>query len=208
MTPPPTQRRRTAHGLARLTGVAALGADRAAQGLSDLLGREIDLDATGVHFGSSSRALDLIGGPDAAAVGIYLSMDTGITGHVMLFFTLDQAYQLVDQLLELAPGTTTELDEMAISALGEVGNITAGAFLTELGDATAIAIHPSPPSVMVDLAGALLNSLLAEIAAQGGEVLVVETVFQEAGSAIRGFILITPDPPSVEILMDRLLERA
>ena len=195
---------RTGHSIARLSAIAARGSDRAAAGLSDLLGREIDLDATGVHFGSASRLLDLIGGPAAPVAGIYLGMGPEVTGHVMLLFTIEEAQRLVDQLLDQARGTTVDLDEMACSALGEVGNITAAAFLNELGDAVGIPIHPTPPQVMQDLAGALLNSILAEVAALGGDVMVVETVFYEQAEQIRGFILITPDPASLQVILNRL----
>ena len=194
----------TAYGLAELTAVAARGAGRAAAGLSELVGKEILLDATGVHSGSSTRMLDLVGGAEAPVVGIYLAFGGEITGHVMMLFTRDEAGMLVDQLLGQDPGTTTTLDEMARSALGEVGNITAAAFLNELGDTIDTEIHPSPPQVVEDLAGALLDSVLTEVAMQGGEMLILETVLTQSGTAIKSFILLTPDPPSLEILMDRL----
>ena len=194
----------TAYGLAELTAVAARGAGRAAAGLSELVGKEILLDATGVHSGSSTRMLDLVGGAEAPVVGIDLAFGGEITGHVMMLFTRDEAGMLVDQLLGQDPGTTTTLDEMARSALGEVGNITAAAFLNELGDTIDTEIHPSPPQVVEDLAGALLDSVLTEVAMQGGEMLILETVLTQSGTAIKSFILLTPDPPSLEILMDRL----
>ena len=145
-----------------------------------------------------------MGGPGEPVAGVYLSIGGEITGHVMLLFTLDQAALLVDQLLEQEPGTTTELDEMAQSALGEVGNIVASAFLNELGDAIDCPIQPSPPQVIEEIAGALLDSVLTEVAMQGGQMLILETVLIQAGTAIKGFILITPDPPSLTTLMSRL----
>lgn len=203
-----TPTHRTGHGLAKLTAVAAMGADRAARGLSELLGREVVLDATGVHFGNSARLLDLVGGPGAPVAGIYLQMGEEIRGHVMLLFTLEQARMLVDQLLELAPGTTQELDELGYSALGEVGNITAAAFLNELGDLIDVEMHLSPPTVMEEIAGALLDSVLTEVAMQGGDILILETVLIQSGSQIKGFILITPEPDSLAFLMERLMEAA
>ncbi len=206
MTGKPTRPR--ARGLAKLTSVTAAGAERAAERLSELLGREILLDATGVHFGGSARLLDLVGGPGAAVAGVYLRMGEEITGHVMLLFELEEARSLVDQLLELEPGTTQELDELGRSALGEVGNITASSFLNELGDAVKIELHLSPPEVVEELAGALLNSVLADVASLGGDILILETVFIEAGSQVKGFVLLTPDPESLTVLLDRLVEAA
>lgn len=194
----------TALGLAQLTAVAARGAGKAAAGLSELVGEEILLDATGVHTGNSARLLDLVGGPGASVAGVYLSIGDQITGHVMLLFTRDEAAVLVDQLMGQEPGTTTELDEMAQSALGEVGNITAAAFLNELGDTIDCEIHPSPPQVVEEIAGALLDTVLTEVALDGGDMLILETVLTQAGNAVRGFILLTPDPSSLEFLMQRL----
>ena len=194
----------TAFGLAELTAVAARGAVRAAAGLSELVGKEILLDATGVHSGTNTRMLDLVGGPESPVVGIYLSIGDEITGHLMMLFTREEAGLLVDQLLDQEPGTTRTLDEMAQSALGEVGNITAAAFLNELGDTIKTEIHPSPPQVVEDVAEALLDSVLTEVAMQGGEMLILETVLTQAGTTVKGFILLTPDPPSLALLMDRL----
>ena len=194
--------------LAHLTAIAARGGERAAAGLSALVGREIAVDATGIHLGGTARLLDLIGGPEAPVAGVYLAIGDSIRGHIMLLFTLEQAFRLVDQLLEAEPGATRELDPMSQSALGEVGNITGAAFLNELGDAIGIELHPSPPTVVLELAGALLDSVLTEISALGGDVLVVETVFREAQEQIQGFILITPEPEALQVILDRLQEAA
>ncbi len=187
-----------------LGDIAARGAARAAEQLTEMLGRPISVEATGMHYGDSARLMPLVGGADAAVTAVYLAMGDEIRGHIMLLFTVEQAHQLVDQLLEQEPGTTKFLDPMAESALGEVGSITSAAFLNELGDAAGIQIHPSPPTVVVDLAGALVDSVLTEISQLGGELLVVETGFRQGDTRIDGFILLTPEPSSLRLLLERL----
>lgn len=194
--------------LAALSAVAARGAVKAAEQLSEMLGRPISVETTGIVFGGTQRLMPLVGGADAAVAAVYLGMGPTIKGHVMLLFTVAQAHVLVDWLMDEAPGTTQELDDMGESALGEVGNITSAAFLNELGNATGVGMHPSPPTVIVDLAGALVDSVLTEVTAQGGELALVETSFREEQSEIEGFILLMPEPESFDTLLSLLQDAA
>ena len=50
--------------------------------------------------------------------------------------------------------------------------------------------------------------MLAEVAYQGGEMLILETVFIQEGTEITGFILLTPNPSSLQKLMDGLMAAA
>ena len=71
--------------------------------------------------------------------------------------------ELIDLQIGLVPGSTRNLGEMELSVMGEMGNITGSFFLNALADATNLTLAPSPPAVMVDMAGAILDIALAEI---------------------------------------------
>ena len=73
-----------------------------------------------------------------------------------------------------------EPDELAASAIGELGNIVGSAFVNALADrARTLILHPSPPTILNDMAVALVESVYAEILSQGGEVVMIDTVFED-----------------------------
>ena len=70
-----------------------------------------------------------------------------------------------------------DLSELEQSALGEVGNITGTFFLNAVANALNIIIHPSPPVVLIDMAGAILDIAMVDILQEGDEVSIVETSY-------------------------------
>ncbi len=178
---------------AHLEHMSATAARRAAADLSLLLDRDIAVTTPTMATGSIDDVYELLGGEEAMVAAVYLVMSGDMSGHIMLLFPRGNALEMVDLLLGQPLGATQDFDEMAISAIGEVGNITAAAFLNTYGDSTGLTIHPSPPVTVIDMAAALVNTLLAEVEAQGGEVGIIETSFEDAASVTKGVVLVAPE---------------
>jgi chemotaxis protein CheC len=181
------------------------GMNGAASALSDMIGKELKVTAPDISFIPINDVTDAIGGPEVGVVGIYLAVEGDITGHIMLIFHLKSAFHLADLLLEKAKGETTALDEMDLSALEEVGNITGSFFLSSLGDFVSLELRPSPPSSGVDMAAALLSSVLVDVSKAAEQVLIMETVFSVSDQHIRGFFFLLPEPESLKVLLNSLV---
>ena len=98
-------------------------------------------------------------------------------------------------------GTTTEPDELAESAIGELGNIVGSAFINALADHVNLSLHPSPPTVINDMAIALVESVYAEVLSQGGDVVMMDAIFEDHSGKTAGLIIVAPDPISLERLL-------
>lgn len=188
--------------VARLTGVAKDGALRAGRGLSGLMGQEITIHVPSVRLGTKADACDAVGGPEALVLGAYLTISGDVSGHVMLLFPEKRALECVDVMCGQAPGTTTEIDEMAASAIGELGNIVGSAFINALADDINLVLHPSTPTVVNDMAVALVQTVYAEILAQGGEVVMIDTIFEDSVGRSAGLLIVAPDPASFGKLLE------
>lgn len=188
--------------ISTLACVAREGAVRAGRGLSGLMGQEITIHVPSVRMGTWADACQAVGGDDAVVLGAYLMMDGEITGHVMLLFPESRALDCVDLMCGQATGTTTVADDFARSAIGELGNIVGSAFVNALGDEVNLVLHPSPPVVVNDIAIALVQSVYAEILAQGGDVAMIDTIFEDAGGNTAGLLIVAPDPAGLELLGD------
>ncbi len=101
---------------------------------------------------------------------------------------------LVDLLMGEEPGTTTGITEMEASALGEMGNIMGSFYLNALGDASGLVLLPSPPAVIMDMAGSILDVALADILQESDDALVVEAIFSTTDQQITGNFLVLPSP--------------
>lgn len=183
--------------IATLTQVAKDGAFRAGRGLSGLMGQEIQIHVPNVRAGTKADACDAVGGEEALVLGAYLSISGDITGHVMLLFPVSRALECVDLMCGQPIGTTTEPDELAESAVGELGNIVGSAFINALADYANLILHPSPPTVINDMAIALVESVYAEVLSQGGDVVMMDAIFEDPSGRSAGLLIVAPDPVSI-----------
>ncbi|MEN6435896.1 MAG: chemotaxis protein CheC, partial [Anaerolineaceae bacterium] len=140
---------------------ASEGIRNAAKGFSTMLGENLIVREPSFRQVSIGEIPKLLGGPETEAVGIYLRAEGDVSGQIMLVIPLERALQLVDMLLDLAPGTTTGLGTLERSALGEIGNLTASYFLNSLSQMSGFSARPSPPAVMVDMVGAIMDIIIA-----------------------------------------------
>ncbi len=184
--------------IATLTQVARDGAFRAGRGLSGLMGQEIKIHVPNVRSGTKADACDAVGGEEALVLGAYLSISGDITGHVMLLFPVSRALECVDLMCGQPVGTTVEPDELAESAVGELGNIVGSAFINALADYANLILHPSPPTVIHDMAIALVESVYAEVLSQGGDVVMMDAIFEDPSGRSAGLLIVAPDPVSVD----------
>lgn len=138
---------------------------------------------------------------DALMTGIYLCVSGDVEGHFVLLLAPDDARALVMPLIaDLAPPEERQ-DEMILSALCEVGNITASALFNALADAAQLRIEPSCPAVVTDMAGAILELPLLDIAQLADDALYIETSITMASFATTGALALIPRPEGLEPLI-------
>lgn len=174
---------------------------RSTESLSKMTGVHIEL--RGPRFGviPLSSVADLAGGAGTPAVGAYLSVDGDVSGHVLLLLSEKSTYDLVDILCEQPLGTSTSLDSMSRSCLGEVLNITGSSFLIGLSEHTRLTLRPSPPEVVQDMVGAIMSTILADLSMAGEEAFVIETQFAEEHTSIAGIFLFVPIGDSLQTIL-------
>ncbi|MCL5960863.1 MAG: chemotaxis protein CheC [Chloroflexi bacterium] len=190
--------------LGRLREVISLGFDNAAKGLSVMVDKEIKVISPTVSLIPIEQVPELIGQPDEVVMALYLRVFGDVAGHILLIFSLEAATELVRMLMGSSSDDASELNEMELSALGEVANVTGSFFLNALGDSSGLIIHPSPPAIMLDMAGAALDIPLLELAMSTEEVLFIDTWFLDNEREIKGLFLVLPDIDSLRLIVERL----
>ena len=144
---------------------------------------------------------DLIGGPENKAVGIYLRAEGNISGHIMMVIPYAKALELVDLVMYEPVGTTQKLGSIERSALAELGNLTGSFFLNAIDEKMGIGSRPSPPAVMVDMVGAILDILIATSDGFSENILMVQAKFIRAeGMETQVDFWMVPDRQTLEAI--------
>jgi chemotaxis protein CheC len=172
----------------------------AASGLSAMVGQAIDIDTPRVETIPIKQVGQAAGNPEHESVGIYLLIEGALHGQAILLCALPDALHLADLLLGQPAGTSTEIGEVERSALAEVGNLTVSFFLNEVATLTGLDLRPSPPAVLTDMLGAILDVVVTPVASLQDDllivetVLVVETLFKKPGESVLAHFWVLPAP--------------
>jgi len=155
--------------------------------------REITAVAPEVRMVDLSHLSMVAGDPERPVVAAYLGIEGDMRGHILLAFSEEMALGLVDMLLDQAVGTTTELGELEISALAEAGNVAGSFFLTTIADWAQMTLPPTPPVVIHEMCGAILDTLAAELALmEHDQAMMIDAQFTCEGQVVEASFFMFP----------------
>jgi chemotaxis protein CheC len=141
------------------------------------------------------------GGSEVLVAAVYVGFSGPISGHGVLMLPLTDARILADTVLagltaadDGLPGfdDAGDLIPLQRSALEELGNVAVSAVLIRLGDEIGEPIHPSVPAFVVDMAGAVLDAIVSDVAGRSDTILAARTTFSQDGRHAQGVLLVVP----------------
>jgi len=189
-----------------LREVANIGAGHAATALSQLTKRKIMISVPRITVAPIEEVPKLMGDADAPVAAVLMHMLGDLTGRTLLMFPQSDARLLCDLLNKCEIGTTTHFAELEQSSLKEAANILGGAYMNALADFMGMMLLPSVPSLVIDLAGAVLTTAYLNFGHERDFVLCVETdfEFQDVAQTLTGQFLLLPDLASLKAIFDAI----
>jgi chemotaxis protein CheC len=184
-----------------LREICNIGMGHAATALNQMIGRPIGLSIPKVSMAALSEVPEIVGGAEQVVAGIYLKVWGDIQGYILLIFPRDSTRAICALLTGGAPEDEPILSEMHASALREVGNILCSSYLSALERLLGKTLFPSVPSVAFDMAGAIVQYVLAQMGEETDRILVVEAVFTGIEQGIQGHFFLLPDPKSLRLIL-------
>lgn len=188
-----------------LREIGNIGSGNAASALAQFLNRKIDMAVPSASIMEFNAIPGLVGGPDKTVMGIFLKVMGEISGRFLLLIPEKTSLRLLHTLI---PGceidSPLKMGEMESSCMREVGNILAGAFLNALSVITQTPMLNSLPSMTFDMAGAMIDSIVADMTIISDKVLMIETSFIESEEDLRIHIFLLPDPNSLQLLLQKI----
>ena len=188
-----------------LREIGNIGAGNATTALSQMINSKIDMKVPKVDLLEFKELSDIVGGAENLVVGILFTLEGQIEGMMMFMLDMTASRHLVNQLMGGDTGnTSTEFNEIELSALNEIGNIIAGAYLSSLSALTGILIMASVPYMAIDMAGAILSVPAIEFGKIGDKALLIETEFGDEDIAVNGYFILIPTIDSYEAILTSL----
>jgi chemotaxis protein CheC len=189
-----------------LKEVGNIGAGNATTALSALLNFErVDMYVPEVNLCPLSDIPDMMGGAERPVLGVYIKAPGDISFYTVFLMEFESAQSLVKSLTGNDYPVT---EEMGRSVLLEVGNIVTAAYLNALAFMTNMTFLPDPPVLAVDMAGAILGTVLAEANVAEDYILVLKTAFSTAAGNVEGSFLIIPDLDALDTVVQLLINGA
>jgi chemotaxis protein CheC len=185
--------------------IGNIGAGNATTALSQMINSKIDMKVPSVQLLEFKDIPDIIGGAENIVVGILFAIHGEIDGMMMFMMDKPAAQHLVNLLvISDNRNASDDFNELERSALNEIGNIIAGAYLSSLSELTNMRIMSSVPYMAIDMAGAILSVPAIEYGKIGDKALIIETEFGDQIKSVNGYFILLPSLESYGAILTSL----
>jgi len=183
----------TEEELAEFKKVGDIGAERAANSLSVLIGQEVNVRALTARALPVEEISKVVGGPEEISTTVIFRVTGDVGGNILLIFPQENALALADLLNRREIGTARRLSELDKSALKETGNILSGSFLAALTNYLNVSMIESVPDIATDMAKATVDHVLVEFSQRAEQALAFEVDFELISKEVRSFFFLLLD---------------
>lgn len=187
-----------------LKEIGNIGAGNATTALSKMLNAKVDMKVPKIDLLEFKELSEIIGGAENIVVGILLTLEGDIDGMIMFVLEKESAHRIVTMLMSGMVEPSEEFSEIELSALQEIGNIIAGAYLSSLSTLTNMTITSSVPYMAIDMAGAILSVPAIEFGKISDKALLIETEFGDKDSEVNGYFILIPTLESYSSILSSL----
>ena len=183
-----------------------IGAGNATTALAQLINKKVQIGVPQVRLLEFNEISSVIGSEENVMAGILIRLSGEINGMMMFLMYPEVARSMINVLM-CDNSDSTDFNDIEISAVMEVGNIIAGAYLRSLSELTGLTIDVSVPMLQIDMAGAILSVPAIEFSKIGDKVLLIETEFDDENDkkdTITGYYILVPELDSYEKILESL----
>ena len=180
------------------------GAHNAATALSSLIGVPISISVQKIIMVKLENLQDYLDDSIAAMVLFQVRGQVSGNGSLVLHVPKSSILRLSSIMLA-APEEDREINEMDMSMLHEIGNIMTSSYLDACANLLSLMLIPSPPSMVIDMPHAVLQSVIAgqELDEEMDQVLLFKTDMHCAEHDLEAGLLLLPSKTLLHEFLDR-----
>lgn len=184
--------------------ISSIGTSHAATALSKLLQKEVRITIPEVNILGYEEAVDRIGQIEELVAATLVRMSNEVNGLMLFIFKLDLANAILEKLIGASYESFEGLDEMAYSALEEIGNIIICSYVNAFTQLVGVEIDLSVPGSTVNMLGGVLTVPIAEYGYVTDKLLFIDAEFILDGVKLSDGLLMLPDMESLNSILEKL----
>ena len=158
----------------RLKEFLNIGVSHASTTLSRMMKKRVGISVPLLEIKDAQTISTSILNPDDISVAVLLRLSGALDGYVLLLLPRSAALSLLKSLSDKTIGDLRALDKFDRSLFQEVGNVLTGGMLQGLSRFLNVKILHSVPDVVIDMGGAMINSISAAMIASHSEFLSLD----------------------------------
>ncbi len=158
----------------QLAELLNIGVSHAGTTLSQMVGRRIAISVPTVVLHEIDTVSLFAARPDDVTIAVLLRLSGGMEGYVFLLFPHDASISLLQTLSGKTVADLHTLNEFDRSVFQEIGNVVTGGMLTGLSKFLHLPLVQSIPDVVIDMRGAIFDSLAASMIQAHGKFFALD----------------------------------
>ena len=194
-----------------LKEIGNIGSGNAITALSRLIKKKIDVSLTDVGIISFDNLSAYLGDNNQKVCGIFSTIENTSTSTILQVFDLAPLLELVEDLSETklkTPiskiNTKSDLDEITISTIKEMGNIMAGHYVSAIADLLGTKMLIDVPDFALSKTSSLADFLKQEQKTNIKFLISIKTSMKVVDLKLNGMFFFIPDIKTIESMFKTL----
>jgi len=194
-----------------LKEIGNIGSGNAITALSRLIKKKIDVSLTDVGIISFDNIGTYLGDNNQKVCGIFSTIENTSTSTILQVFDLIPLLELVEDLSEnklKTPiskiNTKSDLDEITISTIKEMGNIMAGHYVSAIADLLGVKMLIDVPDFALSKISSIGDFLKQEQKANIKFLISIKTSMNVVDLKLNGMFFFIPDLKTIENMFKKL----
>lgn len=189
-----------------LKEIGNIGMGHTSTALSQLLNMKVTMTIPEVQILPPETAAEYLSLTSEGTHGVKLSLQGDSNGIILLVISKKFALKVINFFFQSEIDQIDDLDEMSLSVIQEIGNITSGAYCNSLASMTGLFIDISTPTHCPDIVQAVLQTDETGVHHCESHILVINNTFFVEEEEINSNFLFIPDEHTTQMILAKLKE--
>lgn len=185
--------------------IGSIGTGSAATALSGLVGEQVRMTVPKIEIKEFNDAITLLGGPEDVVAAVLVRMSGDMNGTMLFLLRMEFVNAVLSRILNKKIDDYTQLYEMEISVLSEVGNIMISSYVNALSKLANMDIQLSVPAIAVNMLGGIMTVPMAEMGYETDSLMLINGQLLLNEEQHDSTLLMLPDIESLNKLMNKLV---
>jgi chemotaxis protein CheC len=184
--------------------MGSIGVGHAATALSQLVGHPVSIEVPTAALIPVTEVPMTFGGPEALAGAVFCRLLGDVDGSIMFVAPRNGILGLADMLRAREPGSAKSIGAEEEALATHCASVLITSYLAAISRLTELSVLPSQPQFALDMLGAVLDAVTAELGLRTDVAVLVLTKFATEEVSVDAALFFLPDPESLDVLLGRL----